>query len=170
MAPVFTCEQITVEVSLSRRPRTSDYRIISSHTLINQPTWRQLIQSKCDSCSRAGTIQEEEGPPHTSLKVSVRLRVWCSRTTDVRSNAGVYFMSNKCAQSFEVVTVARIFTEIPGDRSDKDELQWRPRNTEEDHRHSVAELPVTLVIIISQRADSSSSLRLPAEHHYSSPI
>lgn len=62
MAPVLTCEQITVEVSLSRRPRTNDYRITPSHTPINQPTWRRLIRRKRDSCSPVGTVQEEEGP------------------------------------------------------------------------------------------------------------
>lgn len=42
--------------------------------------------------------------------------------------------------AFEVVAAARLFTETSGDFSDKDELWQRPRNTEEDHRDSVAEL------------------------------
>lgn len=155
MAPVFTCEQIAVEASLSRRPRTSDYRITSSHTLINQPTWRQLIQRRCDSCSPLGTIQEEEGPLTPTSKCR-RLRIWCKRTTDVRSNMGVYFPSNKCAQRLEVVTAARLFTVTSGDCSDKDELQRHPRSTEEDHRDSVAELKTACQWLSSS---SSSSVR-----------
>lgn len=34
-----------------------------SCTLINQPTWRQLIQRKCDSCSPEGMVHKDDGPP-----------------------------------------------------------------------------------------------------------
>lgn len=94
---------------------------------------------------------------HTNLKVSVRLRIWCKRTTDVRSNTGVYFTSNKCAQRFEVVAMARLFTETSSDCSDKVELQRRPRNTEEDHRQSLAELKTACRWLSS--SSSSSSVR-----------
>lgn len=78
--------------------------------------------------------------PHTNLKVSVRLGICWKRTTDVRSNTGVYFTSNKCAQRFEVVAAATLFIEISGDCSDKEELQQRAQKAEQAHRHSVAEL------------------------------
>lgn len=167
MAPVFTCEPTTVEVSLSRRPRINDYRITSSHTLINQPTWRQLIQRKCDSCSPVETIQEEEGPLKPTSKC-----LWGSGSGAKQlhmydlTRLFFHFASNKCARRFEVVAAARHLTETSADCSDKDELHRGPRNTEGDHRDSVGELhkgqPDTLMIIIliviSRRAGSCFSL------------
>lgn len=79
-------------------------------------------------------------PPLTTLKVSVRLRIRCKRTTDVRSNSGVYGTSNKCASSFEDAAAARLFIQTFSDCSDKDEIQRRPRNTEEGRHQTEAAL------------------------------
>lgn len=97
--------------------------------------------------------------PQTNLKVSVRLWIWCKTTTHVRANAGVfYFASNKCARCFEVVAAARHLTETSADCSDKDALQWHPRNTEEDHGDSVGELQ-TASRWLSWSSSWSSSVR-----------